>query len=100
MIFKIRFISMIIHCSLFFFVYIGWTDLDKKEEWTFNKCSMYVNVDVQLFWKLLLTVWKATDHSVFVSSCHTLIRPTRKSVWLTRLDIIYYNHIDSNRFIE
>ena len=55
-----------LHCSLIFFVvYIRGTDLDKKEERTFNKCSVYVNVDVQLFWKLLLPVWKATDNSVF-----------------------------------
>ena len=44
-------------CSLIFFVvYVGLI-------WTFNKCSVYV--DVQLFWKLLLAVWKATDNSVF-----------------------------------
>ena len=32
----------------FFVVYIRGTDLNKKEERTFNKCSVYVNVDVQL----------------------------------------------------
>ena len=36
----------------------------------------------------------------FVRWHHTLIRPTGKSMWLARLDIIYYNHIDSYRFIE
>ena len=49
-----------LHCSLIFFCFVCGTDLDKKEERILNKCSVYVNVDVQLFWKLLLVVWKAT----------------------------------------
>ena len=62
-IFKIQFISMYIlqlHCSLIFFCCERGTDLDKKEEQILNKCSVYVNVDGQPFWKLLLAVWKAT----------------------------------------
>ena len=51
-------------------MYIRGTDLDKKEERTFNKCSVYVNVDVQLFWKLLLPVWKATDNFKLIPHPH------------------------------
>ena len=77
------------------------TDLDKKEERTFNKCSVYENVDVQLYWKLLVPVWKATDNSVF---CKLIPHPHSSNqeecvAYETRY-IIYYNHIDSNRFIE
>ena len=52
--------------------------------------SVYVNVDVQLFWKLLLAVWKATDNSVF---CKLTPHPH------SSIQEEYCNHIDSNRFI-
>ena len=80
-----------LHCSLIFFCCVRGTDLDKKEERTFNKCSVYVTVDVQLFWKLLLAVWKATDNSVF---CKLTPHPHSSN------QEEYCNHIYSNRFIE
>ena len=47
-------------------MYISGTDLDKKKRTDIQQVlCVYVNVDVQLFWKLLLPVWKATDNSVF-----------------------------------
>ena len=50
-----------------------------------------MNVDVQLFWKLLLAVWKATDNSVF---CKLTPHPHSSN------QEEYCNHINSNRFIE
>ena len=47
--------------------------------------------DVQLFWKLLLAVWKATDNSVF---CKLTPHPHSSN------QEEYCNHIDSNRFTE
>ena len=84
---------MYIHCSSIpnFCCCVHGTELDKKEERTFNKCSVYVNVDVQLFWKLLLAVWKATDNSVL---CKLTLHPHLSN------QEEYCNHIDSNRFIE
>ena len=55
---------------------------------------MYLNVDVQLFWKLLLAVSKATDNSVFCK--RTLIRPTRKSIATTQIVIGLLNVILNN----
>ena len=70
-------------------VYVGLIWIKKKNRHSISALC-YVNVDVQLFWKLLLAVWKATDNSVFCKLTPHLHSSNQED----------YYHIDSNRFIE